>query len=148
MRDQNVPLTPLTQPHTKTHIHSHAHRDKRKCGENLENHNENYNLRNEQPASACGGGGVNSGLLYFMPPHHPGPLDALSSFRTSITPFPAQRCLLAPPLPSHPLCEEDLNQRKPKQCTMDPPLPPMIQLWRERNMGEESDERESVGGGE
>lgn len=80
-----------------------------------------------------------------MPPHHRGPLSALSPFRTSITPFTAQRCLLAPPVPSHSLCEEDLNQWKPKQCTMDPPLPPMIQLWRERNMGEEGDEREKGG---
>lgn len=31
---------------------------------------------------------------------------------------------------------------------MDPPLPPMIQLRGERNMGEEGDEREKAGGGE
>ncbi len=146
MHAQIMPLTPVTQLRTKTHIHSRTHTQKRKCGENVENYNENFNLRKEQPASAWGW--VNSGLLYFMPPHHRGPLDALSSFRTSTTPFTAQRCLLASPVPSLPLCEEDLNQAKPKQCAMDPPLPPMIQWWRERNMGEEGDEREGVGGGE
>lgn len=67
---------------------------------------------------------------------------SLSPFRTSTTPFTTQRFLLASLVPSHPLCEEDLNQGKPKQCTMDPPLPPMIQLWREGNMGEEGNERE------
>lgn len=61
---------------------------------------------------------------------------------TSATPFTAQRFLPAPRVPSRPLCEEDLNQGKPKQCTMDPPLPPMIQLWREGNMGEEAEHRE------
>ena len=49
-------------------------------------------------------------------------------------PSQPQRCLLASPVPSHPLCEEDLNQGKPKQCTMEPPLPPMIQLWKERGI--------------
>lgn len=34
----------------------------------------------------------------------------------------------SPGSPPSPLCEEHLNQGKPKQCTMDPPLPPMIRL--------------------
>lgn len=141
-RTQNMPPYP-TDPATHENTHTHTH--KRKCGENVEDHNENFNLRKEQPASAWGW--VNSGLLYFMPPHHWGPLDALSPFRTSTTPSKAQKVPAASPVPSHLLCEEDLNQWKLQQCTMGPPLPPMIQLWRERNMGEEGDERERVGGG-
>lgn len=147
MHAQHTPLTPLTQPHTKTHMHSYTHTHKRKSGENVENHNENFNLRKEQPASAWGW--VNSGLLYFMPPHHWGPLCALSSFRTSTTPFTAQRCLLASSVPSHPLCEEDLNQGKPKQCTMDPPPPPMIQLMKREEYGWRGWwERKGGGGGD
>lgn len=145
-RTQNMapyPTDPAThKKHTYTDIYTH----KRKCGDSVEDYNENFNLRKEQPASAWGW--VNSGLLYFMPPHHWGPLDALSPFRTTTTPSKAQRCLRASPIPSHPLCEEDLNPWKPQECTMDSPLPPMIQLWRERNMGEEGDEREGAGGEE
>lgn len=51
---QNIPLTPLTQPHKHIHIHSYAQTHKRGCAENVENHNENLNLRKEQPASTWG----------------------------------------------------------------------------------------------
>lgn len=141
---QHMPLIILKQPRTKnTHTFTYKYTQKERWRE-CWNHNEKFNLRKEQPASDWGW--VNPGLLDFMPPHHRGPLDALNSFRTSTAPFTAWRCLLAYPVPSRLLCEEDLNQWKPKQCRTGHRPPLMIQLWRKGNIGEEGDERESVGG--
>lgn len=66
--------------HTHTSVHL-----KNTFWEKVENHNENFNLQKEQPAPVWGW--VNSGLLYFMPPHHWGPLSVCSPFRTSTTPL-------------------------------------------------------------
>lgn len=136
---QTCPLSHWPRDTQITHKLLRTH--KRKCGENAETHNENFKLGKGQPAPAWGW--VNSGLLYFMPPHHRGPLNALGPFKNSTTPFTAQRCLLAPPpIPSHPLWGEDLKQRKartmyngPFSTTHDPVMKDMREGMRGREGG-------------
>lgn len=95
----NCMLTTCPSPYPSNLTQKCAHKDN--CVENVKTHNENLNLQKEQPASAWGW--VNPGLSHFMAPHHWGPLRALSSFRTSTTPFnsPKGGCWLLQSPPIH-----------------------------------------------
>lgn len=128
--------TQKTHKHSHSHAHTHKKERKRDCRASTFQKNNLPQLE----------GWVNLGLLYFMPPHHWGPLGALSPFRTPTTPFTAPKVPAGFPgsLPSTLWRGFEPGKAKTmyngaSSTTHDPVME------RERNMGEEGDESERGG---
>lgn len=120
----------------KTQLHSPGITQKqmwRNCKRNEKSH------RNEQFAWVWRW--LNCGSLDFMPPHQQGPLDALGPFKDSTLPLQCKGACWLPQLPPSHFVKRVLKPLNAKTAYNGPTsAPPMIQLWGERNIGEEGDE--------